>query len=56
MNQPTHAGARAIAAIVIRHAHFTTFITEVGAARQVIKLVPIASIAKRINPSRGVAR
>ena len=46
MNQPTHASARAIAAIVIRHAHFA-FIgtTVVGAARQVNKLVPIASIA-----------
>ena len=52
----TCAGACAIAAIVIRHAtaRATIIVAPVGATRQVVFLVPIASIAKRIDPPNGV--
>jgi len=57
LNNQTHAGARTEAAIVIRHAHAAVMTVTPGrAARQVEGLVPIASIAKNINPPNGVAR
>jgi hypothetical protein len=52
----SHANARTEAAIVIRHAHATVIIvTVLGAAQHVIDLVPIASIARVVDPPSGVA-
>jgi Ethanolamine utilization protein EutJ (predicted chaperonin) len=52
----THAGARAVAAIEISHTHAAIPIgTEVRATRQVVDLIPIASIAIAIDPPNGVA-
>ena len=53
----SHAGARTEAAIIISHAHAAVKnVTVGGAARHVVDLVPITSIAKKINPPTGVAR
>ena len=52
----THAGARTEAAIVISHAHAAVpNFTVLGAARQVVDLVPITSIVKAVDPPSGVA-
>lgn len=54
----THTGARAVAAIGISHSHTHAAIpigTEVRATRQVVDLIPIASIAIAIDPPNGVA-
>jgi hypothetical protein len=50
-NDHAHPGASAVAAIVIREAHGAVVqATVVGAARQIHGLVPIATIAVRIDP------
>ena len=50
-NDHTHPGASAEAAIFICNAHAAVEgVTGVWAPRQVVDFVPIASIAKRINP------
>jgi hypothetical protein len=51
----THAGASAEAAVEISHAHAAIPIwAKFGATRQVIDLIPIASIAIAIDPPNGV--